>query len=265
MYWGMTLEIEESSKWHSHEVYELLYCKKGTGNIVLDNREIEFQEGRFILILPKTRHRFLFREGESAEFKILCLTVADTAIHLSSALANCLRNIKKSYAVFSDHENNGELSDLLNDIPDALGETEKMDLDIIWSRIGLIMALHFKRQGHTGIEYQGRHESNIRSICSWLDSHLEEHLNLDTIASQFGISRSLLTKEFRKYTNTSVVEYINIRRLQKAGSILSEAEKSITDAALDSGFPSIGNFYRKFKEMYGVTPSEFKNQLNFEK
>lgn len=257
----MTLTLEESSGWHSHEVYELLYCRKGNGNIILDNRDIEFQGGRFILIKPGARHRFLFRQGESADLKILCLTTADTAIHLSSALSIWLRAIKNSNAVFSDHEKNGELSDIVDRIPDSLGETEKRALDIIWSRIGLILALHFKSQGHTDIENQGRHSDNVSNICTWIDSHLEEHLDLDTIASEFGMSRSLLTKEFRKYTNTSVVEYMNIRRLQKAGSILSETKKSITEAAFESGFPSIGNFYRKFRELYGVTPAEFRKKL----
>jgi len=257
----MTLSLEESSGWHSHEVYELLYCRKGNGNIILDNRDIEFQTGRFILIMPEARHRFLFRHGESADVKIFCLTPADTAIQLSSALSIWLRNIINSNAVFSDHEKNGELPDIVDRIPDSLGETGKKDLDVIWSRIGLILALHFKSQGNTDIENQGRHSSHVMSVCSWIDIHLEEHLDLDTIASEFGMSRSLLTKEFRKYTNTSVVEYMNIRRLQKAGSILSETEKSITEAAFESGFPSIGNFYRKFKALYGVTPATFRKKL----
>lgn len=261
MYWSMTLNLEESSGWHSHEVYELVYCRKGNGNIILENRDIEFQSGRFILIMPGARHRFLFRQGDSADLKILCLTATDTATHLSFSLSSCLRNIENSNAVFSDHEKNGELSGIMDKIPDSLGETEKRDLDIIWSRIGLALTLHFKSQGRTDIENQGRHSDNVRSICSWIDHHLDEQLDLDTIASKFGMSRSLLTKEFRKYTNTSVVEYMNTRRLQKAGSILSKTEMSIAEAAFESGFPSIGNFYGKFKKLYGVTPAEFRKNF----
>lgn len=262
MYWGMTLNIGESSEWHSHEVYELLYCRQGNGHIVFDNLNIALQKGRFILILPNKRHKFLFGQGESTVLKILCFTAADSAIHLSSSLSNWIRNIENVHAVVSDHTKDTEAADILNKIPDALGETGKKDLDIIWSRIGLILAIHFKNQRQADPKSQGRHGGKVSDICSWIDSHLEEQLNLDTIASEFGMSRSLLTKEFRKYTNTSVVEYMNIRRLQRAGSILSETKKSITDAALESGFTSIGNFYRKFKELYGVTPLDFKKQLD---
>lgn len=262
MYWSMTLNLGESSEWHSHEVYELLYCRQGNGHIVFDNRNVALQKDRFILILPNKRHKFLFGQGESAVLKILCLTAADSAIHLSSSLSNWIRTIRNAHAVVSDHAEDAELADIIDKIPDALGDTGKKDLDIIWSRIGLILAIHFKNQRQADPKCQDRHGGKVSAICSWIDSHLEEHLNLDMIASQFGMSRSLLTKEFRKYTNTSVVEYMNIRRLQRAGSILSETKKSITDAALESGFTSIGNFYRKFKQLYGVTPSEFKKQLD---
>ncbi len=262
MYWSMTLNLKESLGWHSHEVYELLYCRKGRGHIIFDNQDIPFQNGRFILILPENRHRFLFGQDESADLKILCLTAADSAIHLSSSLSNWLQNIKKTPAVFSDHEENSEFSALFDKIPDALGETEKKDLDIIWGRIGLILAIHFKNQEAGDMDSQGRHGDKVDRICSWIDDHLEEHLSLDMIASEFGMSRSLLTREFRKFTSISIVEYMTMRRLQTAGAILSKTEKSITEAALESGFSSIGNFYKKFKVLYGVTPSEFKKQLD---
>ena len=262
MYWSMTLVLKESLGWHSHEVYELLYCRKGRGHIIFDNQDIPFQNGRFILILPENRHRFLFGQDESADLKILCLTAADSAIHLSSTLSNCLRNIKNTPAVFSDHEEDSEFSALFDKIPDALGETEKKYLDIIWGRIGLILAIHFKNQGSSDMDSQGRHGNKVDRICSWIDDHLGEHLTLDMIASQFGMSRSLLTREFRKVTNISIIEYMTMRRLQTAGAILSKTEKSITEAALESGFSSIGNFYKKFKALYGVTPLEFKKQLD---
>lgn len=265
MYWSMTLNLKDSSEWHSHGVYELLYCRKGNGHIILDDYNIPLQAGRFMLVLPKSRHRFLFNQDESADLKFLCITHADASLYLSSTLLHWLSKIQNSNVVFSDHDTNSELSDILDKIPDALGETEKTDLDITWGRISLALALHFKNQVFSDSESKGRHGSKIGNICSWIDDNIGENLTIDMIASQFGMSRSLLTKEFRKHTNTSIVEYINTRRLQKAGSFLSATDMSITEVSLESGFPTLGNFYRKFKELYGVTPSEFKKQLEMQK
>lgn len=228
---------------------------------MLDDNNIPLQAGRFMLVLPKSRHKFLFTKDESADLKFLCITPADASLYLSSTLLHWLSKVQNSNLVFSDHETNGELSGLLDKIPDALGEAEMTDLDITWGRISLALALHFKNQVFSDAESKGRHGTKIGNICSWIDDNIGGNLNIDMIASQFGMSRSLLTKEFRKHTNTSIVEYMNTRKLQKAGSILTSTNMSITEAALESGFPSIGNFYRKFKELYGVTPTEFIKQL----
>jgi len=261
----MTLNLEESSEWHSHGVYELLYCRNGNGHIMLDDKEVPLQAGRFMLVLPKSKHKFFFAQNESADLKFLCITPADANIYLSSTLLHWLSKIQNSNLVFSDHDINSEISDIIEKIPDALGETEMTDLDITWGRISLALALHFKNQVFSDAESKGRHETKINNICSWIDENIGEDLNIDRIASLFGMSRSLLTKEFRKHTNTSIVEYINTRKLQKAGSILVSTDMSITEASLESGFPSIGNFYRQFKELYGVTPTEFKKQLEMQK
>lgn len=265
MYWSMTLNLEESSEWHSHGVYELIYCNKGDGHVLLDDKKIPFRAGRFILILPKNRHKLHFEQEESADLKFLCLTSADTAVNLSPALLNWLNKIQNAGIAFSDHGADSEISDIFHKIPDKLGETEKMDTNIIWSRIGLALSIHCKNQTFSDTENPGRHGDRVSTVCSWIDNNIEKNLNIDLIASEFGMSRSLLTKEFRKHTNTSIVEYINTRRLQKAGSIISATDKSITEAALESGFTSIGNFYRKFKELYGVTPSEFKKHFDMKK
>jgi AraC family transcriptional activator of mar-sox-rob regulon len=261
MYWSLTLNLKDSSEWHSHGVYELLYCHRGNGRLLLDSNDIELQAGRFALILPKSRHKFTFEQGESANLKLLCLTPADIGVHLPPSLIHWLNKVQNTNVVYSDHEIDGELSGVLYQIPDALGESDKTDLDIIWGRIGLALALHFKNQKFNDVDSQGRYTNKVTDICSWIDNNLEENLAIDLISSQFGMSRSLLTKEFRKHTNTSVVEYINTRRLQKAGSLLSATDMSIAEVSLESGFPTLGNFYRKFKELYGVTPSEFKKQL----
>jgi AraC-like DNA-binding protein len=101
----------------------------------------------------------------------------------------------------------------------------------------------------------------VRATIIGLDSQPEAPVALNEIALRFGLSRSLLTREFRNYTNTSIVEYINIRRLQKAGIILSSTRKGIDEAAFESGFSSLPNFYRRFKRMYGVSPAEFRSQF----
>jgi AraC-like DNA-binding protein len=58
-----------------------------------------------------------------------------------------------------------------------------------------------------------------------------------------------------------VVNYINTRRLQRVASLLASTDKNITEAAFESGFPGLANFYRRFKILYGVTPVKFRKMI----
>ncbi len=55
-----------------------------------------------------------------------------------------------------------------------------------------------------------------------------------------------------------MVEYVNTRRLEKAGGELAESDRGIAEVALRCGFASLPNFYRRFRALYGVTPAEFR-------
>jgi AraC family transcriptional activator of mar-sox-rob regulon len=230
--------------------------------LILDQENIELVSHRSILIAPKVRHRFVFRKIEAADLKIVCFTSADVATHFSAALSSFLYNFNKLERAFTDFsEKSSPPWELVDMIPDWLGNQDPGELHIAWGVIGLLLASCMREKRETEDGSGSRHLVTIRKICEWLDSQPEEPGDLDDIAMRYGLSRSLLTREFRRYTNTSVVEYINIRRLQKAGMILSSTGKGIAEAAFESGFSSLPNFYRRFKGMYGVSPAEFRGQF----
>lgn len=262
MLWNITLTLAESSEWHAHEVFELVFCLAGTGSVLVDQQNIELATRRTILIAPSVRHRYIFRAGESADLKIVCVTTADMVTYLSPAQVSVLASLRNPGCTFADHpRQDSRLWQLVEILPDGLGNKDHGDVHVTWGVIGLLLASHIRDQQVLEHGTEAKHFGTIRKICEWLDNHLDDTGDLDALALRFGMSRSLLTREFRRHTGTSIVEYSTIRRLQKAGAILSATDRSIADAAFESGFSSIANFYRKFKRLYGVTPAEFRGQF----
>lgn len=262
MFWSITLTLSESSEWHSHDVFELILCRAGTGLLILDQENIELVSHRAVLIASKARHRFVFRKNEAADLKIVCITPADIATHLSAAQSSFLYNLNKLEGTFTDFSDKASVQwALVEMIPDGLGNQDPGEVHIAWGIIGVLIASCMRTKRDPENDLGSRHLHRIRKICEWLDGHSEDPGDLNEIALRFGLSRSLLTREFRSYTNTSIVEYINIRRLQKAGIILSSTGAGIAEAAFESGFSSLPNFYSRFKKMYGVSPAEFRRQF----
>ncbi len=80
-------------------------------------------------------------------------------------------------------------------------------------------------------------------------------LSFAELAAQLHVSRTYLTRTFRRYAKTSIVDYRNELRLAQ---FLGQAnEKPVLAAALDAGFGSYVQFNRVFRARFGKTPREY--------
>ena len=85
-------------------------------------------------------------------------------------------------------------------------------------------------------------------------------LNVEMIARTVGISRTHLHRKLREITNQSARDFIRNMRLQQAATLLAEKRHSISEIADNLGFANISYFSTVFKELYGVSPSEYMEQ-----
>lgn len=261
MLWSMTASLEAPTEWHRHEVYEFIWCRAGCGRIEVRSTTIDLQAGRTLLVAPNVDHRFLVADGQPAELKLLCLNPQDLATFLSPAQAATLDGVRTAAVTCADHGDQRTLRELTAMIPDGFAIDDARELRVVWAAIGLILALHGEAQDLPPNPACQRYRQKIDELRAWIDSRLNETIGLDDVASRFGLSRSVLTREFRRHTGKSWVDYCNGRRIEKAAQILASGGSSITDAALASGFANLSYFHRQFKAIYGLPPAAFRRQL----
>lgn len=103
--------------------------------------------------------------------------------------------------------------------------------------------------------------SRINEIISYIHSHYYEDLKLECLAQQFYISPWYLCREFKRYTNSTLVNYINVTRIMNAQRSFMETDKNVTQISQEVGFSSLTHFNRVFKAVTGTTPSEYKRQF----
>ena len=90
-------------------------------------------------------------------------------------------------------------------------------------------------------------------------------LSIDSLANTLGIKRYLVSGVINRCAKKSFNTFINEFRIKEAIRLLSEKENKtihIDDIAYDSGFNDRKNFYRVFKKMTGLSPTEFRNNSN---
>ena len=97
----------------------------------------------------------------------------------------------------------------------------------------------------------------INSLNAYITDRLSDpDLNVDAIARHFSMSRMQLYRKFNALADTTVNNYIQSVRMEKAIQLLKEQNLNITEVAYATGFSSVSYFSKTFKKMYGKSPSE---------
>ncbi|MDE5641894.1 MAG: helix-turn-helix domain-containing protein, partial [Muribaculaceae bacterium] len=86
-------------------------------------------------------------------------------------------------------------------------------------------------------------------------------LNVEFLAAELGLGRSQFYRKIKALTNYSPVELIRLLRLKQARTLLTTTDASISEIAYEVGFSSPAYFSKCYREAYGETPTELREQM----
>ena len=109
----------------------------------------------------------------------------------------------------------------------------------------------------------GHKIENISAVISYIEAHLNEKLDLDTVASAVCYSKYHLHRMFTDTVGITLHDYIQRRQLTEAAKLLVFSEKPIIEIALSAGYESQQSFTSIFKSMYKQTPLEYRQNEVF--
>ncbi len=87
------------------------------------------------------------------------------------------------------------------------------------------------------------------------------NLNVDAIASKMGLERSQFYRKIKSLTNYAPVELIRRLRLQQGRMLLTTTDKTVSEIAYEIGFTTPAYFTKCYRDAYGETPTEARNNL----
>lgn len=93
-------------------------------------------------------------------------------------------------------------------------------------------------------------------VASFIDSNLDEALDLACLAEVAGLSRPRLDADFMDYASeTPIGRLWRVRLMRAREQILVRPELPLLDVALEAGYGSAAAFSRAFRRLHGVAPS----------
>jgi YesN/AraC family two-component response regulator len=84
------------------------------------------------------------------------------------------------------------------------------------------------------------------------------NLGVALLATEVGLSRVHVHRKLKEFTNLSPRNFIRNIRLHQAAKLLEENDLTVSEAAYATGFTNLSHFTACFKELFGVSPKEYK-------
>jgi two-component system response regulator YesN len=101
----------------------------------------------------------------------------------------------------------------------------------------------------------------IRVGIEYIHQHYaDERITVDCLAEMCGVSSTYFGYIFKNIYGMLPLKYIIALRMKRAGELLSSGQYTVTETAFRSGYNELSHFCRKFKEYYGVSPTEYSVQ-----
>jgi YesN/AraC family two-component response regulator len=116
------------------------------------------------------------------------------------------------------------------------------------------------------MEIESPNDKLMNRIMKVINGNLSNpNLTVEMIANEVGTSRVHLNRKLKELTNQTAREFIKNCRLKQAAELLSQKKQNITEIAELTGFNNPNNFSTAFKELFGVSPSAYKEYLDTKK
>lgn len=147
--------------------------------------------------------------------------------------------------------------------------TKPFNMEVLRSTISNLLHSRHVLQGKFKTEQQT--EENIDDVeVQSADEHLMERvmkvvnenlsntdLNIEYIADKVGISRVHFHRKIKDLTGQTPGNFLRSIRMTQAAKLLASKHLDITDVSIATGFKSVSTFSTSFKQVYGMTPSEY--------
>ena len=242
---------------HHHDFYEIYYFLSGDVEYLVEGRSYTLRPNDLLLISPMELHRPMVAPDKPYERIVLWID------------ADCLDRLSEGAAVKACFGSGKNLFPCAGTaIPSLIRALVREDRSgRSGSRMyaeGLflqLMAELIRLTEEQPAEAELAGEAPLVSrVLGYIGEHYREELRLDELAARFYVSKYYLAHSFRQSVGTSVYHYVLLKRLQHARQLLSEG-RGPGEACRESGFQDYANFYRSFRQIYGISPQEAMERL----
>lgn len=246
---------------HHHDFYECYFFISGNVTYIIEGKTYSLQPGDIILINTKELHQAMIHNKDVPYERIVLWLDPVFLSSLSTEttdLKRCFEDDKRENVIRANVETQQIVKNILGKLL-SLEEYKGMGRELLYRAyiIELLITLNnalFFHHDKKNIEIEK--SSLIEEILQYINNHLDEIISIEDLSNHFYISKFHLLREFKKHSGTTIHKYIKQKKLIRAKELILKG-CPINQVYEQCGFMDYSNFFRVFKNEYGVTPKQF--------
>ena len=248
---------------HWHDEVEIVYVKKGKITIYIAEESFQATAGESFFVNSGELH-FMESDDKDVEYYTLLFPLTFLSFQIEDALEQevFLPLRQKSLLLpvqLKGFREETQMTDLIREII-KVNEEKEIGYQLR-TRILLLELMEglLKEDGLVPASF-GNAAGMQRELLAYIQDHYTEKITLHKLAMEFHLSEKYISWYFKEHFAISFTQYIFHLRMTRAKDILLNSEMSVTEVALSCGYQSVNLFIRSFKEMYGITPLQYRKQ-----
>lgn len=251
--------VKRACGMHFHQDIEILYVLDGCVEVGFEDRKYFLDTEEFLLVNSNVRHEYQTDTEVllgSLFIDYTMLTEIFNGEHLFF-LCNSAEEKSESYEKMRYY-----IHQIFNYYQTTEGQGIVLKNSVFYQLLYIITTDFIVKKGMKQYDsLRGIQDERMNEILSYLMSNYNEPISLKELADRLYLSNAYLSKYIKRNFGMSFLKLLNNIRLEHAVSDLLYTDKTILKIAMDNGFPNIAGFNHAFREVYSMSPAEYRVQI----
>jgi len=256
--------------WHFHPEYQLVVILKGTGTRYIGDHIKPFKDGDMVLTGPNLPHVWrsdnaYFDPANELETHLIVVYFPEDflgdGIFEKEEFADIARLMKLSArGVEVNGKSNHEVTAMMKKLVHLTGTSQLIQLLEILNYLSYSKdTTQITNAGYINHNKESE-KDRMGEVYEYVMKNYKEKIKLEEVASLANLSVSAFSRFFKSRANKSFSDFISDVRISHACKLLHEEDINVSEICYESGFNTLSNFNKQFKDRIGKTPVHYRKE-----
>ncbi len=246
---------------HKHNYLELGFCHSGSGVFVVEDKILPYTTGDVVIITSKEIHLAQSRKGTTSRWTWVNVDPVAICAGISGIDVSGIQNLRGSgfYNILEPASRDlvsGMLVQVIGEFRNKAGPNRIVVKHLLIALLACLAGL----SNTVPVPEQKPGRNRLFPALEYIGNNYHQEISVGVLARACFMSLTHFRRKFRASMAISPSQYIHSVRVKMACVELGSSSKSISEIASDCGYPTISSFNRKFRDITGTSPAQWRKR-----